>query len=119
MLGTHFCIEACSKDRILRETGDGGVQGQNERQHRGKSAGKPKEIERKQSTYRNIDINGEKVEFSEGFTDLHTKSYREILEGRGFGLTDVRQCIETVHTIQVAKQFKGKESETHPMALRL
>ena len=79
----------------------------------------PKEIIGKQSTYRNIDINGEKLEFSEGFTDLHTKSYKEILEGRGFGLADARHCIETVSTIQVAKVFKGKDSETHPMALRL
>ena len=47
-------------------------------------------------------LNGEEIEFSEGFTDLHTVSYRQILEGEGFGLLDARPSIETVHEIRNA-----------------
>jgi UDP-N-acetyl-2-amino-2-deoxyglucuronate dehydrogenase len=46
--------------------------------------------ERGQRTYRSITVGGEEIEFSEGFTDLHTKSYQQILEGKGFGLDDAR-----------------------------
>ena len=42
----------------------------------------------KQTSYRSIMVDGETVEFSDGFTDLHTSSYQEILAGRGFGLDD-------------------------------
>jgi UDP-N-acetyl-2-amino-2-deoxyglucuronate dehydrogenase len=48
------------------------------------------------STYRSITVDGEEIEFSEGFTDLHTLSYEHILRGDGFGLEDARQCVETV-----------------------
>jgi UDP-N-acetyl-2-amino-2-deoxyglucuronate dehydrogenase len=63
----------------------------------------PDEVKGKKSTYRNIDISGEKLEFSEGFTDLHTTSYKEVLAGRGYGLEDARHCIETVNVIRSAK----------------
>jgi len=53
-----------------------------------------------QRTYRNIEIDGKEVEFSEGFTDLHTLSYAEILAGRGFGIEESRASIELVHTIR-------------------
>jgi len=46
-----------------------------------------------QRTYRSILIDNEELEFSEGFTDLHTVSYKEILEGRGYGLKDARESI--------------------------
>jgi UDP-N-acetyl-2-amino-2-deoxyglucuronate dehydrogenase len=55
----------------------------------------PDDVKGKKPTYRNIDISGEQLEFSEGFTDLHTVSYEEILAGRGYGLSDARHCIET------------------------
>ena len=45
-------------------------------------------------TYRKINIEGEDLEFSEGFTDLHTESYRDILNGGGFGISDARKSIE-------------------------
>jgi len=64
----------------------------------------PKAVQEKgQRTYRSIRIEGEEIEFSEGFTDLHTKSYEEILKGNGFGLTDARPSIELVHAIRNAQ----------------
>ncbi|WP_292068070.1 Gfo/Idh/MocA family protein [Brevundimonas sp. UBA7664] len=53
-------------------------------------------------TYRSITADGEEIEFSDGFTDLHTRSYDAILAGRGFGLDDNRAAIETVSTIRSA-----------------
>lgn len=60
----------------------------------------PVAVQGKKTTFRNIDISGEQLEFSEGFTDLHTVSYREILAGRGYGLEDARHCVETVEAIR-------------------
>ena len=51
-------------------------------------------------TYRSITVNGEEIEFSGGFTDLHTRSYEHILEGKGFGLEEARKSIEIVHDIR-------------------
>lgn len=51
-------------------------------------------------TFRHITVDGEPLEFSEGFTDLHTVSYRNILAGQGFGLTDCHAAIETVAEIR-------------------
>ena len=53
-------------------------------------------------TFRAITSNGENIEFSDGFTDLHTRSYEEILAGRGFGLEENRVAIETVAGIRRA-----------------
>jgi UDP-N-acetyl-2-amino-2-deoxyglucuronate dehydrogenase len=74
----------------------------------------PAEVQGKKTTYRNIDISGEKLEFSEGFTDLHTTSYKEILASRGYGLSDARHCIETVNVIRTAQQVRGELGEVHP-----
>jgi UDP-N-acetyl-2-amino-2-deoxyglucuronate dehydrogenase len=74
----------------------------------------PAEVQGKKTTYRNIDISGEQLEFSEGFTDLHTTSYQEILAGRGYGLVDALHCIETVNDIRNAKIEKGAPNELHP-----
>ena len=54
------------------------------------------------STYRSITIDGHEVEFTEGFTDLHTRVYQETLAGRGFGIDDARPSIELVHRIRTA-----------------
>jgi UDP-N-acetyl-2-amino-2-deoxyglucuronate dehydrogenase len=51
-------------------------------------------------TYRTLDIDGESFEFSEGFTELHTKSYQNILEGKGFPLMETRKAIQLVHDIR-------------------
>ena len=74
----------------------------------------PAELKGKKPTYRNIDISGEQLEFSEGFTDLHTTSYQESLAGRGYGLEDARHCIETVNVIRSADVVKGQGGEVHP-----
>lgn len=52
------------------------------------------------TTYRSITVDGEEFEFSEGFTDLHTTSYKHILEGGGFGLDEARNSIEIVSQIR-------------------
>ncbi len=53
-------------------------------------------------TFRSITIENEELEFSGGFTDLHTQSYERILAGKGFTLDDARQSIETVFNIRNA-----------------
>ena len=55
-----------------------------------------------QRTYRSITVDDKEIEFSEGFTDLHTLSYQDILTGNGFGLEEARSSIETVYTIRNA-----------------
>lgn len=55
-----------------------------------------------QSTWRSITLDGEEIEFSGGFNDLHTRSYAEIMAGRGFGLEETRAAIETVAAIRTA-----------------
>lgn len=64
-------------------------------------------------TYRSITVDGEEIEFSEGFADLHTMTYREILAGRGFGLIDARPSVETAYTIRNSKPI-GLKGEYHP-----
>ena len=51
-------------------------------------------------TYRSLKIGGKEFEFSEGFADLHTSSYKEILQGRGFGIEDARPSIEVTHLLR-------------------
>jgi UDP-N-acetyl-2-amino-2-deoxyglucuronate dehydrogenase len=65
-------------------------------------------------TYRSITVDAEEIEFSEGFTDLHTQTYREILEGRGFGISEARQSVETVFTIRNSKPA-GLQGDYHPI----
>lgn len=77
----------------------------------------PAVVKGKKTTFRNIDISGEKLEFSEGFTELHTTSYSEILAGRGYGLSDARHCIETVNVIRTAVPTPGVAGEVHPFCL--
>jgi UDP-N-acetyl-2-amino-2-deoxyglucuronate dehydrogenase len=79
----------------------------------------PADVKGKKTTFRNIDISGEKLEFSEGFTDLHTVSYKEILADRGYGLEDARHCIETVDVIRRAAPVRGGQGEVHPFVHHL
>ncbi len=79
----------------------------------------PDEIKGRKTTYRSIDINGEQLEFSEGFTDLHTKSYSEVLAGRGYGLDDARPCIEVVNTIRSSPATAPGAGQAHPFLARL
>lgn len=54
----------------------------------------------KKTTFRSITVDGEEVEFSEGFTELHTRSYEQILAGRGFGMEEARASIELAHRVR-------------------
>lgn len=64
--------------------------------------------------FRSITVEGEEIEFSEGFGDLHTVSYREILDGKGFGLSDARQSVITAFTIRNSNPV-GLVGDYHPM----
>lgn len=78
----------------------------------------PDSVRSKQTTFRNIDIGGEQLEFSEGFTDLHTRSYEEVLAGRGYGLSDARPSIEIVESIGSTSAAKAMSSEAHPFLVK-
>lgn len=65
-------------------------------------------------TYRSVTMEGGEIEFSEGFTDLHTVSYKEIIEGKGFGLRDAAAAIQVAHDIRHADVNTGSSSK-HPL----
>lgn len=76
----------------------------------------PNEVkERGQTTYRSITVDHEEVEFSNGFTDLHTESYKQIIAGNGFGIDEARTSIDIVHDIRNQKPT-GLKGEYHPLA---
>lgn len=77
----------------------------------------PESVKGKKPTFRSITVNGEEIEFSEGFTDLHTVSYQEILNGRGYGIEDARHCVETVNTIRSSQVVAPATGEGHPFLL--
>lgn len=70
------------------------------------------------STYRSITCDGEELEFSEGFTELHTDSYKQIIAGNGFGLNEAKNSIETVFTIRNAQPV-GLKGDYHPFSKRV
>jgi UDP-N-acetyl-2-amino-2-deoxyglucuronate dehydrogenase len=69
-------------------------------------------------TFRSITVNGEEFEFSEGFTDLHTKSYEDILNGGGFGLDDAKNSIVIVSDIRNATPI-GLKGDYHPFCKKV
>jgi UDP-N-acetyl-2-amino-2-deoxyglucuronate dehydrogenase len=71
-----------------------------------------------QRTYRSMTIDGEEIDFSGGFTDLHTLSYEEILAGRGFGLNANRPAIECMDAIRNATSVSG-QGPHHPFLDRI
>jgi len=71
--------------------------------------------EKGQRTYRSITVGGKEIEFSEGFTDLHTQSYQQILNGNGFVLEDAYPSIELVHQIRTQQPI-GLKGDYHPFA---
>lgn len=75
----------------------------------------PNAVQGEKRTYRTIMIDGEEFEFSQGFTELHTKSYEKILAGEGFRVSEARNCINIVHTIRNAAPV-GLKGDYHPMA---
>lgn len=73
----------------------------------------PESVRGEQPTYRSITVDGEEIEFSGGFRDLHTRVYEETLAGRGFGIEDARPSIEFVHAVRAAPVVTGA-LEPHP-----
>ena len=67
-------------------------------------------------SFRSIKVNGEEIEFSDGFTELHTIAYRQILSGEGFDLATVRPSIELVHQIRNESPARPMEN-AHELAL--
>jgi len=72
---------------------------------------------RGQRTYRSITVSGDEIEFSGGFTDLHTRSYEEVLAGRGFGAEESRVAIEAVSAIRNAP-LAALQGDYHPFLRR-
>ena len=73
--------------------------------------------EKNQRTFRSIIINKNELEFSEGFTELHNKSYEEIIKGNGFGIQEARKSIETVYTIRHSSPI-GLKNDFHPLLIK-
>jgi UDP-N-acetyl-2-amino-2-deoxyglucuronate dehydrogenase len=67
----------------------------------------------RRTTFRSITVDGDEVEFSEGFADLHTRVYEEVLGGRGFGIADSRPAIELSHRIRHTPVSRGG-THAHP-----
>jgi UDP-N-acetyl-2-amino-2-deoxyglucuronate dehydrogenase len=79
----------------------------------------PDEIKKKGArTYRSITLDNEEIEFSGGFTDLHTESYKQIINGNGFSLLEAKTSVETVYSIRNATPL-GLKGEYHPMCNKL
>jgi UDP-N-acetyl-2-amino-2-deoxyglucuronate dehydrogenase len=70
-----------------------------------------KAIGNKQTTFRSIKIDDREIEFSGGFTDLHTVSYQQIIDGKGYGISEARNSIEIAHKIR--NQIPGAAGERH------
>lgn len=76
----------------------------------------PQEIkDKEQRTYRSITVDGNEIEFSGGFTELHTESYTAILDGEGFGLEDARTSINIVHQIRNSEIQDFQSEKVHTM----
>ena len=75
----------------------------------------PEAVKKKgQRTFRSLKIDGEEIEFSQGFTELHTDTYRQILNGRGFTLEESRKSIQVVYDIRNSRPV-GQNGDCHPM----
>ncbi len=68
------------------------------------------------STYRSITVEGEEIEFTDGFADLHTRVYEEVLAGRGFGIDDVRPSINLAYRIRTAP-LSPLDDKAHPFLI--
>ena len=63
--------------------------------------------------YRSLLVDDERIEFSAGFRDLHTTVYREIVEGRGYGIEDARPSIELAYRVRTQPVVESRDS-AHP-----
>lgn len=75
----------------------------------------PNAVQGEKRTYRTLSIDGDEFEFSQGFTELHTRSYEKILAGEGFRISEARPCIELVSQIRNATPI-GLKGDYHPLA---
>lgn len=72
-------------------------------------------VQGEKKTYRTLSIDGDEFEFSKGFTELHTESYKKILNGEGFRISEARPCIEIVSDIRHSTPI-GLKGDYHPLA---
>lgn len=72
------------------------------------------ESAKEQRTHRSITVDGEEIEFSGGFADLHTRVYEETLAGRGFGIDEARPSVELVHNLRKMKVAEKPKGNVHP-----
>lgn len=79
----------------------------------------PDHLAEKQSTYRSISVDGEEIEFSGAFRDLHTRIYEETLKGNGFGIQDARPSIELVHKLRKIPITLERQLGMHPFAEKI
>lgn len=75
-------------------------------------------IQGEKLTYRSITIEGEELEFSGGFTDLHTQNYQQVLAGNGYGIEENRAAIETVEVIRVVPVVDNP-TNPHPLLAKV
>lgn len=78
----------------------------------------PEYIKKKnQTTFRSIKIDDNELEFSGGFTNLHNLVYKDIINGKGYGLAEARTAIEIVENIRTSQKITGNKDYCHPLAL--
>jgi UDP-N-acetyl-2-amino-2-deoxyglucuronate dehydrogenase len=70
------------------------------------------------TTFRSITVDGTEVEFSEGFNDLHTRVYEEVLAGRGFRIPDARPSVDLTHRIRRAEVSPAEAALRHPLLMK-
>ena len=76
----------------------------------------PDEVRDRQRTYRSIQVDGDEIEFSSRFDDLHTRVYEEMLAGYGFRIEDIRPAIELVDKIRLVQPVRMSLGDAHPMS---
>lgn len=74
----------------------------------------PSTVRGKKSTYRSITTDGRELEFSEGFTDLHTVTYQAILDGRGYGIDDASASVATAEALRTLDPTPPRDDRAHP-----
>lgn len=78
----------------------------------------PEAIAQGKTTFRSVTVDGQEVEFSDGFADLHTMVYREILAGRGFGIDQARKSVEIAYQIRHAQTTPANGDSAHPFLFK-
>ncbi len=76
----------------------------------------PEEVQDGQRTYRSIQVDGDEIEFSSRFDDLHTRVYEETLVGHGFRIADIRPAIELVDRMRLVNTVRRPRGDAHPMS---